>query len=170
MEWLSEWFYAGTMLPTLAVHSDSGPSVNDCWEKNPLSSEVLKKIQPLLERIRKQQGLTGFGMVASYLRRRVQPLKAKENYDFEYSGVEDPSRMVPALELTEEEVLEHLKKFLKGVSIVPHTDSEHHADNLPPAMTFFLLCKYFSSHFLYYCYFLSSFPLLLLLLLVISRT
>jgi hypothetical protein len=69
-EWRSEWFYAGNMLPTLAVHSDSSPSVNDHWEKNLLSNEELKKIQPLLDRIRvlKQQGLTGFGIVASYLR------------------------------------------------------------------------------------------------------
>jgi hypothetical protein len=42
-KWHSEWFYAGNMLPTLAVHSCSGPSVNDHWEKNPLSSEELKK-------------------------------------------------------------------------------------------------------------------------------
>jgi hypothetical protein len=28
--------------------------------------------------------------------------------------------MVPALELTDEEVLERLKKILKGVSIIPH--------------------------------------------------
>jgi hypothetical protein len=50
-EWRSEWFYAGNMLPALAVHTDSGSSVNDRWEKNSLSSEELKKIQPLLERI-----------------------------------------------------------------------------------------------------------------------
>jgi hypothetical protein len=43
-EWRSEWFYTGIMLPTLAVHTDFGPSVNDRWEKNPLSSEELKKI------------------------------------------------------------------------------------------------------------------------------
>jgi hypothetical protein len=56
-EWRSEWFYAGNMLPALAIHSDSGPSVNDRWEKNPLSSKELKKIQPLLETIQvlKQQ-------------------------------------------------------------------------------------------------------------------
>jgi hypothetical protein len=32
------------MLPALAVHSNSGPLVNDHWEKNPLSSEEHKKI------------------------------------------------------------------------------------------------------------------------------
>jgi hypothetical protein len=50
-EWHSKWFYTRNMLPALAVHSNSGPSVNDHWEKNPLSSEELKNIQPLLERI-----------------------------------------------------------------------------------------------------------------------
>jgi hypothetical protein len=30
------------------------------------------------------------------------------NYGFEYSRAKDPSRMVPALELTDEEVLGHL--------------------------------------------------------------
>ena len=39
---------------------------------------------------------------------RVQPLKERENFGFEYSGAEDPSCMVPALELTGEEVLERL--------------------------------------------------------------
>jgi hypothetical protein len=52
-------------------------------------------------------------------------LKAREYYSFEYSRVEDPSRMVLALELTKEEVLECLKKILKGVSIVLHTVPEH---------------------------------------------
>jgi hypothetical protein len=41
-------------------------------------------------------------------------LKEREHLSFEYSRAEDPSRMVPALELTEEEVLEHLRKVLKG--------------------------------------------------------
>jgi hypothetical protein len=69
-EWCSEWFYAGNMLPTLSFYSDSSPLVNDRWEKNLQSSEELKRIQPLLDRIRvlKQQGLNGLGIVASYLR------------------------------------------------------------------------------------------------------
>ena len=73
----------------------------------------------------KQQGLTGFGIVSSFLCRRVQPLKERENYGFEYSRAEDPSHMVPALELTDEEVLECLQKMLKGVSVVPHAVVEY---------------------------------------------
>ena len=98
------------MIPPIAVHSGSSPSVNDRWEKIPLTSDELQAIQPFLERIStlKQQGLTSFGIILIFLRRRVQPLKERENFGFEYSGAEDPSRMVPALELTNEEVLERL--------------------------------------------------------------
>ena len=108
--------------------------------------DELQAIKPFLERIcaLKQQGLTSFGIVSSFLCCRVQPLKERENYSFKYSRVEDPSRMVPALELTGEEVLERLKKMLKGVSIVPHTVPEYCANNSPPAVSCFFLCGYFS--------------------------
>ena len=45
--------------------------------------------------------------------------------------------MVPALELTDEEVLERLQKMLKGVSVVPHAVIEYCANNPPPAVTEF---------------------------------
>jgi hypothetical protein len=50
-------------IPPLVVHSGSGPSANDHWEKNSLTSDELQAIKPLLERIwtLKQQGLTGLG-------------------------------------------------------------------------------------------------------------
>jgi hypothetical protein len=101
-----------------------------------LTSDELQAIKPLLDRIRtlKQQGLTGFGIIASYLHHQVQPLKEREHFGFEYSGAEDPSRMVPALELTEEEVLERLKNVLKGVTIVPHAVPEYCGDNPPPLL------------------------------------
>jgi hypothetical protein len=36
-DWRSEWFYTANMIPPHVVHSGSGPSVNDRWEKNPLT-------------------------------------------------------------------------------------------------------------------------------------
>ena len=132
------------MIPPLSIHSGSGPVVNDRWEKNPLTTDESQAIKPFLERIctLKQQGLTGFGIISSFLRRR-QPLKERENFGFEYSRAEDPSRMVPALELTDEEVLERLQKMLKGASVVPLTVSEYCAKNPSPAVSCFFLCEYF---------------------------
>jgi hypothetical protein len=107
------------MFLPLAAHSDARPDVNDWWEKAPLMADDLKKIKPLLEKIKilKQKGLTGFRIVAIYIHNRVQPLKAREIYDFEYAGTEDPSRLVPSEELIEDEVLQGLRRILKGVSI-----------------------------------------------------
>ena len=111
--------------------------------KKPLTTDESQAIKPFLERIctLKQQVLTGFGIISSFLRRRVQPLKERENYGFEYSGAEDPSRMVPTLELTDEGVLECLQKMLKGVSIVPHAILEYCANNPPPVVSCFFLMR-----------------------------
>ena len=89
----------------------------------------------------KQLGLTGFGIVSSFLCRRVQPLKEREHLGFEYSGAEDPSRMVLALELTDEEVLECLQKMLKGASIVPPIVSKFSTNNPPLAVSCFPLVR-----------------------------
>ena len=134
------------MIPPLAVHSGSSPVVNDRWDKNLLTMDELQAIKSFLERIctLKQQGLTGFGIISSFLRRRVQPLKERENYGLEYSRAEDPSCLVPVLELTGEEVLERLQKMLKGVSVVPHIVPEYCANNPSPTVSCFSLCWYFS--------------------------
>ena len=34
-DWRADWFYAANLIASLVVHSGSGPSVNDRWEKNP---------------------------------------------------------------------------------------------------------------------------------------
>ncbi|XP_066329795.1 uncharacterized protein [Miscanthus floridulus] len=135
-DWRAEWFYAANLIPSLVVHSGSGPVANDRWDKKLESPAEIQAIQPLLDRIStlKQQGLTGFGIVSSFLRRRVQPLKERGHLGFEYSGAEDSSRMVPALELTGEEVLERLQKMLKGVSVIPPAVPEYSANNPPPAV------------------------------------
>ena len=106
--------------------------------------------------------MTGFGIISSFLRRRVQPLKERENFGFEYSRAKDPSRMVPALELTDEEVLEHLQKLLKGASVVPLTVSEFSANNPPLAVSSFLFMRVLSVFLLLYP-FLLNFPCLVVL-------
>ena len=72
-DWRADWFYAANLIPPLAVHFGSGPLVNDRWDKNPVMTAEVQAIQPFLERIStlKQQGLTGFGIISSFLRHRV---------------------------------------------------------------------------------------------------
>ena len=58
------------MIPPLSVHSSSGPTVNDRWEKKLLTEDENQAIKPLVERIStlKQQGLIGLGIISSFLR------------------------------------------------------------------------------------------------------
>jgi hypothetical protein len=112
--------------------------------------EDLKKIKPFLERIK--VGLTGFGIMASFLHHRVQPLKTRERYGFEYAGAKDPSRMVPTQELTGKVVLGHPRKILKDASVAPLQVKEYTAMNLPPSVSCF--CYFFMSSFLL-CFFYS---------------
>ena len=51
--------------------------------------------------------------------------------------------MVPVLELTDEEVLEHLQKMLIGVNVVPHAVVEYCAKNPHPTVSCFSLFEYF---------------------------
>jgi hypothetical protein len=68
--------------------------------------------------------------------------------------------MVPALELTEEEVLEHLKKILKGVSVVLHTVPKYRADNPPHAVSCFTSASTFLHIFFIVGTFCLHFPYL----------
>ena len=89
-------------------------------------------------------------------------LKEREHLGFEYSGAEDPSRMVLALELTDEEVLKRLQKMLKGASVVPLTVSKYSANNPPPTVSHFLFVRVLSVFLLLYP-FLLNFPCLVVL-------
>ena len=40
-DWRADWFYAANLIPSLSIHSGSGPSVNDRWEKNSLTPNEL---------------------------------------------------------------------------------------------------------------------------------
>ena len=43
-DWRADWFYATNLIPSLSIHSGSGPSVNDRWDKNPVSPTEVQAI------------------------------------------------------------------------------------------------------------------------------
>ena len=76
--------------------------------------------------------MTGNGIVASFLRRRVQPLMQRVHFGFEYTGSLDPSRLILDAELSEEIILERLGQILSGVSVMPAHVDEYDAAHPPP--------------------------------------
>jgi hypothetical protein len=107
--WRSKWFYTGNMHQPLEVHSDAAPIPNMLWDREVISTMEIEGIRPFLIQIRtmKDQGLSGVGVVTSFIRRRVQPLKDRVHYSFEYTGCQDPT-WVTSVELPEGEILERL--------------------------------------------------------------
>ena len=76
MNWRAKWFYAWNMRPPLEIHSNAAPVANAHWEKVPISAMELEGIRLFLKQLStmKDQGLNGVGVVASFIRRRVQSL------------------------------------------------------------------------------------------------
>jgi hypothetical protein len=84
-DWRVDWFYAENVLLALAVHTNAGPSVNNHWEKEALTLSEIERIKPFLKEIKalKIRGLSGVGIVTSFIRSRVQPLQERVHYGFE---------------------------------------------------------------------------------------
>ena len=104
--------------------------------KDKLSATETATLKPILARVKvlQQLSLTGNCIVASFLRRRVQPLMQMVHYGFEYTGPSDPSRLAADAELTEETILERLGRILGGVSVMPAWVDEYDAAHPPPAV------------------------------------
>ena len=76
----------------------------------------------------KDQGLSGVRVVASFIRRRVQPLQERIHYGFKYIRLEDPTQ-VTTDELMEGEVLERIQNVLTSVQVIPYQYPEHDHHN-----------------------------------------
>ena len=74
------------MWSPLDVHSNTASVSNARWEKEPMNTTELERICPFLKQLlaMKNQGLNGVGVVASFIRRRVQLLQERVHYGFEY--------------------------------------------------------------------------------------
>lgn len=57
--------------------------------------------------------LTGVHVAASFLKQRVQPLQLCPTWGFEYSGMDDPSRMSPE-DISDEEIGERLSHMFRS--------------------------------------------------------
>jgi hypothetical protein len=71
--------------------------------------ELMKKIKALRE-----AGLRAKHVAFSFMKRRVQPLMARDTLRYQYTGSEDTSRM-PGVEVDDEDIIESLGKIFKDM-------------------------------------------------------
>ena len=109
--WHKRWFYISNPAPCLPPHRGLRPLIRETWAALP-SPGGMKQVNRLLEYIqrRKSEGVTGDCVVASFVNRRVHPIKERVHSASEFSGVGDPTRESDA-EWTAEAFAERLRSL-----------------------------------------------------------
>ncbi|XP_066372802.1 uncharacterized protein [Miscanthus floridulus] len=107
----------------------------ECCQRriSPSGKRLVTIVSLSLKRIvvRRKAGLTGEGVAASWLGRRVQPLQQRLNYGFEYTGPEDPGRVTKE-RLSDAELLDRLQHMFAQLKVLPTAKNEYSAANPPP--------------------------------------
>ena len=87
------------------------------WNKKLVDNN---QIPGLLARIVefRQKNLSGEAVVFDWMKRRIQPLQARETFGFQYQGITDSSRYSKE-EISDEEIFSHIQRLLKNVKDVP---------------------------------------------------
>jgi len=96
--WQNSWFYCKVDTApgarTLPPYSDVRLTNSRGWNPR-LTAAENQQVQPLMREIAnmKKRGLDAMDLIALFVGRRVQPLQARVRKMWEYTGLEDPTRL-----------------------------------------------------------------------------
>jgi hypothetical protein len=114
-DWKSKWLYICNHHPKLPKPSGKQPKHRVWWNTEPTMQEsiqlpeLMKKIKALREaRLRAEH------VAFSFMKKRVQPLMARNTLGYQYMGSEDTSGM-PGDEVDDEDIIERLGKIFKDM-------------------------------------------------------
>ena len=74
--------------------------------------------------------MTGEAVVFDWMKRRIQPLQARETFGFQYQGTTDSSRYSEE-EISDEEVFSRVQPLLRDVKKIPVVPDTFSAANPP---------------------------------------
>jgi len=74
--------------------------------------------------------LTGEAVVFDWMKRRIQPLQARETLGFQYQGTADPSRYLKE-EISDDEAFSRVQRLLRNVKKIPVVPDTFSAANPP---------------------------------------
>nr|TKV94333.1 hypothetical protein SEVIR_9G287300v2 [Setaria viridis] len=130
--WKEKWCYIGNHDPKLPKLTGHHPTWNNRWLDEPTHGDCLQ-LPELLDRISKlkQEGLIGVRVAFSHEAADSAPAAAMP-LGYEYSGVNDPTRICPE-ELSTHEIMVGLRRMFKNVGEIPTIVQEFYAANPPKA-------------------------------------
>jgi hypothetical protein len=114
-DWKSKWFYITNHHPELPKPSGKQPKHRPWWNTEPTMQEGIQ-LPELLTKIRalREAGLRAEHVAFSFMKRRVQPLMARDILGYQYTGDDDTSRM-PDGEVDDDDIIDRLGRIFKDM-------------------------------------------------------
>jgi hypothetical protein len=114
-DWKDKWFYVTNHHPKLLKPNGKQPKHRAWWNTEPTMQEGIQ-LPELLQKIKalREAGLRAEHVAFSLMKRRVQPLMARDTLGYQYTGDEDASRM-PGNEVDDEDIVERLGRIFKDM-------------------------------------------------------
>jgi hypothetical protein len=114
-DWKARWFYVTNHHPGLPKPSGKQPKHRAWWNTEPTMQEGIQ-LPELLVRIKmlREAGLRAEHVAFSFMKRKVQPLVARNTLAFEYTGDDDTSRM-PGDVVDDDDIVDRLTRIFKDM-------------------------------------------------------
>jgi hypothetical protein len=114
-DWKAKWFYITNHHPGLPKPSGKQPKHHAWWNTEPTMQEGIQ-LPELLARIKvlREARLRAEHVAFSFMKRRVQPLMARDTLGFEYTGDDDTSRM-PGGKVDDDDIVDRLTRIFKDM-------------------------------------------------------
>jgi hypothetical protein len=131
-DWKSKWFYITNHHPELPKPSGKQPKHRPWWNKEPMMEEGIQLPELLLKiKALRDTGLRAEHVAFSFMKRRVQPLMARDTLGYKYISEGDWSRM-PDSEIDDDDIIDRLDKIqghasvhaLSGPRVLRHSSAE----------------------------------------------
>jgi hypothetical protein len=140
--WKSKWFYVTNHHPELPKPSGKQPKHRPLWNTEPTMQEGIQ-LPELLEKIKalREAGLRAEHVAFSFMKRRVQPLIARDTLGYHYTVEGDLSRM-PGGEIDDDEIIDMLGRIFKDMpAYTPCPVPEYSAARPPNEVSSHTQCR-----------------------------
>jgi hypothetical protein len=115
-DWKSKWFYITKHHPELPKPSGKQPMHRPWWNTELTMQEGIQLPELLLKiKALSEAGLRAEHVAFSFIKRRVQPLMARDTLGYQYTGEGDSSRM-PGGEIDGDDIIDRLGRIFKDMT------------------------------------------------------
>jgi hypothetical protein len=131
-DWKSKWFYITNHHPELPKPSGKQPRHRPWWNSEPTMQEGIQ-LPKLLAKIKalREAGLRAEHVAFSFMKRRVQPLMARDTLGYQYTGDGDSSRM-PGDEVDDDNIVDRLGRIFKNMPMYTPCPVPEYSAARPP--------------------------------------